>query len=106
MQVTLNIPDTLAAELTAAGQNTARFALEAILVEAYRRRQTSEGEMKRILGYGTRMQVHDLLTKFGVCQQYNSYDLAVDMGTVDQFDGDRDEIHLRYEPESRKISKG
>jgi hypothetical protein len=45
MQVTFDIPDT-------------RAALEALLVEGYRTRRLSEGQIKRSLGYGTLTALH------------------------------------------------
>jgi hypothetical protein len=57
MQVTLDIPDTLADQLLAAGRDPARAALVALAVEGYRTRQLSEGQIKRMLGYGTQMRV-------------------------------------------------
>ena len=82
MQVTLDIPDTLAAQLTAAGQDPARAALEALLVEAYRRHLLFESDIKRILGYGTRMQVHALLKQHDVPLDYTVEDLEHDRETM------------------------
>jgi hypothetical protein len=50
MQVTLTIPDELAAQLTAAGEHPARAALEALAVEGYRTRRLTEADVKRMLG--------------------------------------------------------
>src|SRR5947199_216612 len=55
MQVTLEIPDTLAAELIAAGKDPARAALEALLVDGYPKRHTFAGEIKQTLAYRTRI---------------------------------------------------
>jgi len=43
MQVTIDIPDSYAAELTAAGKDPARTALEALAVEGYRTGQLTSG---------------------------------------------------------------
>jgi len=82
MQVTLDIPDALADQLRAAGKDPARAALEAVLVEGYRTRQLSEGQIKRILGYGTRMQVHALLSEHGVPLNYGIEQLNQDIETI------------------------
>jgi predicted HTH domain antitoxin len=86
MQVTIDIPDdiaaTLADQLTAAGKDPARAALEALAVEAYRTGQLYEGEIKRLLGYGTRMQVHALLKEHGVPLNYTADDLDQDRETM------------------------
>ena len=81
MDVTLTIPDALAEKLSNAGEDPARAALEALLVEAYRTRMLSEGEIKRILGYGTRMQVHALLKEHDVPLDYTIEDLEQDRET-------------------------
>ncbi|QMV19262.1 UPF0175 family protein [Granulicella sp. 5B5] len=81
MEVTLTIPEALAEQLTTAGKDPARAALEALLVEGYRTHMLSEGEIKRILGYGTRMQVHALLKEHDVPLNYTLEDLEQDRET-------------------------
>ena len=82
MQVTIDIPDTYAAALTAAGKDPARIALEALAVEGYRTGQLTSGQIKRILGYGTRMQVHALLKEHNVPLDYTMDDLEQDHKTM------------------------
>jgi len=96
MQITFEVPDHIALE-TAATKDPSRFALEAFLAEAYRRRLTSESEMARLLGYDYRPNIHGLLAEFGVCQQYNLWDLQHDMGLGEDNNTDPDEIHQRYD---------
>ena len=81
MQVTFDIPDTMAAQLTAAGKDPARAALEAFVIDGYRTQQLSEGQIRRMLGYGTRMQVHALLKEHGVPLHYSLEDFEQDMET-------------------------
>ena len=75
MQVTLDIPDALAAPAL----------LEALLVEGYRTRVVSEGQIRRALGYGTPMQVHALLQEHNVPLDYTTEDLEQDRETLRQF---------------------
>ena len=84
MQVTIDIPDSYAAELTAAGKDPARTALEALAVEGYRTGQLTSGQIKRILGYGTRMQVHALLKEHNVPLDYAIADLEQDRKTMQE----------------------
>jgi hypothetical protein len=71
--LTLEIPDELAQALSAAfGPDLPRAALEAIALEAYRQRRLSTAQLRRILGYQTRMQTHAFLKKH--CASL--YDLA------------------------------
>ena len=85
MQVTLNIPDSLAEQLIAAGKDPARAALEALAVEGYRTQRLSEAEVKRMLGYGTRMQVHALLKEHDVYLHYTMETLQQDIDASDRF---------------------
>jgi predicted HTH domain antitoxin len=82
MHVTLDIPDTLADQLLASGKDPARAALEALAIEGYRSRQLSESQIKRILGYGTRMQVHTLLSEHAVPLNYGVEELNQDIETI------------------------
>lgn len=79
MQVTIDIPDTYAEKLLADGKEPAREALETLMVEAYRTRQLTEGQIKRILGYGTRTRVHALLAEHDVPLNYSEEDLQHDI---------------------------
>lgn len=84
MQVTFDIPDTYAAELANAGEDPARAALEALLVDSYRKQLINETQIKRILGFGTRMQVHSLLFEHGVPQNYTQEDARQDIATSEE----------------------
>ncbi|MES2394132.1 MAG: UPF0175 family protein [Acidobacteriota bacterium] len=89
MQVTLDIPDTLAAQLTAAGQDPARAALEALAVEAYRSHQLSESEVRRLLNLETRMEVHTLLADHDVPLHYTEDHLRRDIEASDKLHAQR-----------------
>ncbi len=85
MQVTLDIPDTLADNLRAAGKDPARAALEALAVEAYRTRRLYEEEIRRMLGYESRFQVHALLKEHDVPLDYTVEDFEQDRETLRKF---------------------
>jgi AraC-like DNA-binding protein len=89
MQVTLTIPDDLAAQLIAAGQDPSRAALEALAVEGYRTQRLSENEVRVMLGYETRMQVHALLKEHNVYLNYTMEHVQQDIGASDKFLADR-----------------
>ena len=89
MQVTLTIPDDLAAQLTAAGKDPARAALEDLAVEGYRTQHLSENEVRVMLGYETRMQVHVLLAEHNVDLNYTMEHLQQDIAASDKFLADR-----------------
>jgi predicted HTH domain antitoxin len=77
-QITLNIPDELSAYLAGFGRDLERAALETIAAEAYRDKKVSTSELRRLLGYKTRMQVHAFLKEHGVYLQYGLADLEHD----------------------------
>lgn len=79
MQVTLTIPDDLAAHLIAPGQDPAQAAIEALALEGYRSQRLSENEVRLMLGYETRTEVHSLLAAHDVCLHYTLSDLEHDI---------------------------
>jgi hypothetical protein len=78
MQVTLNIPDELAAQLVSGGADISRAALEALAVEGYRTERLSEFEIRLLLGFETRIEVHAFLKEHGAWLHYSLDDLARD----------------------------
>jgi len=77
-QLILELPDELSAFLEASGQDLHRAALETIAAEAYREKKLSTGQLRRLLGYKTRMQVHAFLKEPGVYLRYDLADLEHD----------------------------
>jgi predicted HTH domain antitoxin len=75
--VTLDLPEKLSRFLAASG-NVERAALEAIALQAYREEKLSTGELRRLLGYRTRLEVHAFLKAHGVPLQYSLADLEHD----------------------------
>jgi len=56
-QLILNLPDELSAALSGSGQELSRAALEAIALEAYRERKLTAAQLRRILGFETRINL-------------------------------------------------
>jgi hypothetical protein len=78
IQVTFTLPQDIAAQLTLGGANLSRSALEALAIEAYRESKLSAGQVRRLLGFHTRMQVHAFLKGHGVYLHYEEADLEHD----------------------------
>lgn len=78
MKVTLELPEDIAAHLAAKGENLPRAALEGFALEEYRAQKLSTGQLRRLLGYHTRMQVHAFLKQHGVYVHYTQDDLEHD----------------------------
>jgi hypothetical protein len=79
MDISFQIPDDLARQVAAGGKEPSRVALEALALEGYRSERLSESEVRRMLGFETRMQVHAFLKEHGVHLQYDISDLEHDM---------------------------
>ena len=62
MTFTLDIPDEIASQLTAPGQELSRAALEALALEGYRRDALSQFQVGRLLGL-TRIETEDFLAQ-------------------------------------------
>jgi hypothetical protein len=86
MELLLNLPDELSAVLAVSGQDLSRAAFEAIALEAYRENKLSTGQLRRVLGYHTRVQVHAFLKQHGVYLGYGLPDLEHDRQAGDTLD--------------------
>jgi len=84
VQVTFDIPDELASQLVTSGKDASRAALEAFAVESYRSGLLTESEVRRMLGYETRMEVHALLAEHDVCLNYSAEHLQQDIAASDK----------------------
>ena len=88
MQVTLEIPDELAAALTPAGQDPVRAALGAIGVEAYRARRLTGYQLRTLLGIASRYEFDGFLKEHRV-EKYTAEDFEEDLATIEDLDETR-----------------
>ncbi len=79
--VTILLPDELLAAFSAQGQDLSRAALEALALEAYRTRKISAAQLRRLLGFQTRIEVDAFLKDHGVELEYTLEDLERDRET-------------------------
>ena len=79
MRVTFDIPDDIAAALTAGGRDLSRIALEALALEGYRTGKLTESHVRRMLGFRVRIQVHQFLKDHDVPLNYSYEDFLQDM---------------------------
>lgn len=70
MQVTLELPDDVAQGLEAQVKDLPRALLESFALEGYRSGSLTEEQIRRILGYGTRLEVDGFLKAHGVYWDY------------------------------------
>ena len=59
--------------------DVSRCALEALAVEGYRTGALGETQVKRLLGFETRFQVHALLKEHGVPYRYSKAEIESDL---------------------------
>jgi hypothetical protein len=78
MTITIEIPDELAAALTPSGRDLCRAALEAIALDGYRSDRLTEADVRQLLGFETRMEVHGFLKEHGAFLPYTLQDLEHD----------------------------
>jgi len=83
MEIKLLIPDEFARQVASEGEDPARVALEALALEGYRSDRLSESEVRRMLGFESRLQVHAFLKQHGVYLQYGPEELKQDMKAAD-----------------------
>ncbi|MGH9897334.1 MAG: UPF0175 family protein [Pyrinomonadaceae bacterium] len=81
MEVTINIPDDIAAQL---GADAGRKALERLAVEEYRASNLTHAQVGRLLGFATPLQVDEFLKQEGIELEYTPEDLQSDCATLDR----------------------
>jgi hypothetical protein len=82
MDVQLQIPDDVARVIQNQQPDLSRAALEALALEGYRSERLSEGQVRRLLGFRTRMQVHTFLKAHNVCLNYSIHELEHDLASL------------------------
>lgn len=80
--ITVEIPDAIASALAAGKSDLSRSVLEAMALEGYRCEQLTEADLKELLGFDTRMEVHRFLKDHGVFIHYTVEDLDHDTATA------------------------
>ena len=85
MQITVELPEDIADKLGSDGNNLSRVALEGLALEGYRRGQLSESQVRRLLAFGTRYEVHGFLKEHSVPLRYTGQDLENDTVNARKF---------------------
>ena len=86
MDVQLQIPDDVARVIQNQQPDLSRAALEALALEGYRTERLSEGQVRRMLGFRTRIQVHAFLKAHNVYLNYSIHELEIDLASLRQFE--------------------
>jgi Uncharacterised protein family (UPF0175) len=75
MNITVHIPDEMAARLAAEGGDLERRALEALVLEEFRAGRLSIAELRRALGFEVLDEVDGFLKAHGVFEEYTLEEL-------------------------------
>lgn len=78
MQITLELPEDIAQGLESKWKDLSRAALESLALEGYRAGVLTAADLRRLLGFDTRMQVDAFLKKHGVTEDYTAADFERD----------------------------
>lgn len=81
MQVSVEIPEDIARSLTSGRVLPDRAALEGLAAEGYRSGVLSESQVRRLLNFTSRFEVHQWLQERQIPYQYTETDLAADLAT-------------------------
>jgi len=79
MHLTIDLPADISDALEGRWGDVSRHALETLAVEAYRTGVLSEDQVRRLLGFENRFQVHALLKRYQVPLRYTEVDLPDDL---------------------------
>jgi hypothetical protein len=81
MQVAIELPEDIAHDLRAKWKDLPRHALEAIALEGYRSGALTESQVRRVLGFETRLEVNSFLRDRGVYYNYSPSELDQEIET-------------------------
>jgi len=81
MQITLELPEDIAEGLESKWKDLPRAALESLALEGYRSRVLTAAQLRRLLGFETRMQL-DVFLKEHEIYDYSVADFEQDRETL------------------------
>jgi hypothetical protein len=81
MQITIELPEDIAAGLESRWKDLPRAALESLALEAYRSRALTAAQLRRLLDFQTRIQVDAFLKEHEIFD-YSAADFEEDRETL------------------------
>jgi hypothetical protein len=82
MEVTVHIPDDLAALLSANGSDLSRRALEALVAEEFRLGHLNKPDLRRLLGFETSYEIDGFLKAHCVYEDFTVEDFERDLADL------------------------
>ena len=84
MEVAIHLPDDIAQHVQAQWGDVPRHVLESLALAWYQSGELNEHQLRRLLGYRTRLRVHAFLMEHGVPLRYTLEDLEQDRAAHDR----------------------
>jgi hypothetical protein len=84
MEVAIHLPDDIAQQVQARWEDVRRHVLESLALAWYQSGELNEEQLRRLLGYRTRLRVHAFLKEHGVPLRYTLEDLEQDRAAHDR----------------------
>ncbi len=84
MEVSIHLPDDILPYVHAQNENVPRHVLESLALAWYQSGELNEEQLRRLLGYRTRLRVHAFLKERGVPLRYSLDDLEQDRAAHDR----------------------
>ena len=84
--VQLKIPDDVARIIQGEQPDISRAVIEVLALDGYRSERLSEVQVRRLLGFRTRMQVHAFLKAHNVYLNYSLQELERDLESLNHFE--------------------
>ncbi len=88
MEVTVTIPEDIAAQLHTKWQDLPRATLESLALEAYRSGTLTTAQLRRLLGFESRYELDGFLKQAGIYLDYDLEDLKQDLETIRKVRGE------------------
>jgi Uncharacterised protein family (UPF0175) len=82
VEITVYMPDEIAARLAAVSGDLSRRALESLALEEYKSAHITKSDLRRLLGFGTRYELDGFLKAHDVWIDYNVDDARRDSETL------------------------
>jgi Uncharacterised protein family (UPF0175) len=79
IQVAIELPEDIGQELQSKWKNLPAAVLEALALEGYRTGSLTKSQVRRMLGFETRMQVNQFLREHGIYYDYSQEELEAEI---------------------------
>lgn len=84
MNISIEVPDDIAAQIGSRWRDLPRRALESLVAEAYRERLISRPQAQEMLGFSSRFELDAFLEQNRIFLGYSEDDLEADRRTLDE----------------------